>query len=546
MAPHGTHTKSVRMCLPEFSQALRRVGIHEEEEHMHVYAAITSATGSDTVSLEELSCALSAVSPSLVLEDLRQRLVKSYKSLVKAAEVLEFFGNTEMDIDKFVAATSKHFSIPRSEGKKLFRLIDIDCNGRISRLEFLGALRLSEASLFLEDLRKKVRQRFRSIKEVLMNSDEAVETLGAEAAAASAKAGGHKDCVSAEDVQKVFERAIAEAEDQENRTPDDFHSILALVQLTPEDTKTLFDLVDIDQDKVLTANEFLHGVRLFMPSCVLEDLPLRCLENNRRHVSEVFAAIPPAKREAPLDIDGLRRVMDTLGLAKGLELQPIYDLVEPRRGGLTINELVAALESACPGTHVMLPPQERDFQAQQQMRGQLSPFCRSASELRESVRQKLHNEMDSPRDLPFGRTCEPTSYELTSYGQMHHPVGKDPEGEGTTAVDTIHNTGLKTAVVQRCRSKLEEIKRQNMEKRRPSVTHAPIKRSYNYVHRELNKLEKSHSEPMLERMYLYYVRAGDRMTSDAPLLKDDQSTLAHHHEAQRHYAALEPPKRRVR
>eukprot|EP00971_Amphidinium_carterae_P162400 3219254-Amphidinium_carterae.1 len=58
------------------------------------------------------------------------------------------------------------------EAKKAFHLMDVDGNSSLTRSEFVSALALSEPSLHLEDIRKKVRQRYKSIREALVSTDD--------------------------------------------------------------------------------------------------------------------------------------------------------------------------------------------------------------------------------------------------------------------------------------------------------------------------------------------------------------------------------------
>lgn len=65
---------------------------------------------------------------------------------------------------EFVVKIMDRLHLTEHEARKMFREIDVDGSHEISRNEFVSAIGLSEPSLFLEDLRKKVRQRFRSFK----------------------------------------------------------------------------------------------------------------------------------------------------------------------------------------------------------------------------------------------------------------------------------------------------------------------------------------------------------------------------------------------
>merc|ERR1712070_553442 len=102
---------------------------------------------------------------------------------------------------------------------------------------------MSEPSLFYEDLRKKVRQRFRSIREAF---DKAMQDF------------------RNDDLHK-----------NPKLTLQRFQLLLQEMELTDPELRTLFDLIDANKDGALTIKEFVHGIRFFAPSCVLEDLRLQ-------------------------------------------------------------------------------------------------------------------------------------------------------------------------------------------------------------------------------------------------------------------------------
>ena len=144
------------------------------------------------------------------------------------------------------------------QARKMFREIDVDASGEISRNEFVSAIGLSEPSLFLEDLRKKVRQRFRSFKAQFADAfqDSALN-----------------DCASAP-------RLVLKH----------FQELLLPLSMSEKETKVLFNLIDIDHDGRLSIREFVKGVRHFAPASVLEDLRVRCCQQHDR-ISDPFVTI---------------------------------------------------------------------------------------------------------------------------------------------------------------------------------------------------------------------------------------------------------------
>merc|ERR1719162_2168267 len=76
----------------QFGALLSQVGILEEEEHWAIFSAVCDRHHGSVamVSIEMLFAALAAVSPSLLLEDLQERLQKQYGSLEVACDALGF------------------------------------------------------------------------------------------------------------------------------------------------------------------------------------------------------------------------------------------------------------------------------------------------------------------------------------------------------------------------------------------------------------------------------------------------------------------------
>lgn len=78
------------------------------------------------------------------------------------------------------------------------------------------------------------------------------------------------------EVGKALQQIPEFCREQESRTPEEFHSTLASLQLTEQEALALFQLIDIEGTGRLNPTQILRGMRLFAPSCVLEDLRLNC------------------------------------------------------------------------------------------------------------------------------------------------------------------------------------------------------------------------------------------------------------------------------
>jgi Ca2+-binding EF-hand superfamily protein len=171
LSPNGFHELSRRLRFHEFAAALSKVCVTEDEEHQALFAAIRDTQDTSwTVSLEQLMSALAAVSPHLVLEDTRDVLLKKYGTLEKAYAALDYSCNSEyggIGRKGFIRSAQLTWKFTHPEACKAFELIDSDKNGTLSRQEILTALRLSEPALWLEDVRRKVRQRFKTLNKAI-------------------------------------------------------------------------------------------------------------------------------------------------------------------------------------------------------------------------------------------------------------------------------------------------------------------------------------------------------------------------------------------
>ena len=77
-----------RLTLADFSAALARVGVRDEEEVASLFAAVCPENR-DSISVEELASSMAAVSPALLLEDVRDKLLKKYSTLAKAYDNID-------------------------------------------------------------------------------------------------------------------------------------------------------------------------------------------------------------------------------------------------------------------------------------------------------------------------------------------------------------------------------------------------------------------------------------------------------------------------
>lgn len=353
-----------RLLLREFGELLSRVHVVDHAEHVALFNAIADqneSTRTVKVSIGELAAALATVSPSAYLEEIRQRLLKRYNGIPEKA-----FWDIDQDHSGIVSRgefknrTVFRMGLTESEAAKMFDTIDFDDNGSISLSEFLCALSMSEPSLFHEDLRKKIRQRFRSICDAFTHAME-----------------DFTNADLAQNPKLQFQR---------------FELLLKDMELTHEELRTLFDLIDANKDGALTIKEFIQGMQYFAPSCVLEDLRLLCLQKhpNIPSVFEAFAEIG-IDRQQLMDLERFKEVLEKEGLTDGVEVDRVFALLDMRNEGVvTLGKLTAALQSGGPGNRKRQPSEERDKEATQDVRYVMSAHHKYAADLKMSVRHGLH------------------------------------------------------------------------------------------------------------------------------------------------------------
>lgn len=398
-----------RLSLQEFAAALWTVGIDKEEEHTVLFSFLSqSHDDTSKVSLAELAAALAAIGPPLLLEDVRERLLGKFGSLCDAFKALDLNDEGEITMERWVEFAVERIKLTAHAASKAYRLIDIDGNQSVSRVEFLGALRLVEPGLFLEVLRKQVRQRWRSIQDAFIWHQVAVDS--------------YDPAVVLRERSETDKQMLEQAQDggEHFKSLDEFTFILSRVQMSERDTELLFSRIDIDGDGRLTTLEFVRGMRLFAPSCALEDLRLRALAKHGS-VRRAFETVSPLRSKESLNSESFLKILDHLGLAADSNTEYIFDLVERVTGGLFITELVVALNAAAPGVHVLLSPDARDAKVHLEVKEQMDPFLTTMRDHRERVRKKLSSSRNTA--LPMGRISEPASYYCSS-AQWQNEFGR--------------------------------------------------------------------------------------------------------------------------
>eukprot|EP00913_Durusdinium_trenchii_P003985 g3690.t1 len=272
---------------------------------------------------------MSAISPSLLLED-RKKM-------------------DSLDIGEFIRYAVPAWKLTTHEAAKAFRLIDVDGSLQISKDEFVTALTLSEPNLYLDEIRRKVRQRFRGMRGLLNPESEdlvdELKSLELEPPPAVEIAASRRT--------SLYQR----------------HSIMG--QESFEQMVHCTDLVkqqEEKEDEGRTPEEYQELLNQATQKSSLEDLRLACI-TKYGGIPEAFASLRTEQREAYLEFVQLKKLLEDLSIwdENTGDLRLIMDIVESHRdGGTSICELMAALQAGQTGTQVRLPPDQRDAKARQQ------------------------------------------------------------------------------------------------------------------------------------------------------------------------------------
>jgi len=382
MEEHGA-SAGRRMVLREFGEALSRVHINDHAEHEALFNMLV-ADPSDlkcNVSVGELASAIATVSPALVLEDVRDRLLKKYGgNIEKAYWEIDAEHSGKVRKQEFLSQGVRRLGLGEVEADKVFRRIDDEGTGEITRLDFLRAFALSEPSLFLEDLRQKIRQRFRSIQDALV---------------------------------RVFSESTTADTDVRLKPLGlgQFQDLLLSLDLMESETRTLFELVDLDRRAALTVSEFVRGMRLFAPAGCIEDLRLLCLSRGGGAIADVFAdafAEWGFGRSAQVDLAGFLRIIADLNFPGEVQTQEIFDILDVKNEGVaSLGRLVSALQVGGAGSAVRVPSEERTVRAKHDVRGCMAPAQRLCGDLKNAVRLGARAAQDGspPPALQRGLSC---------------------------------------------------------------------------------------------------------------------------------------------
>lgn len=367
----GEDTTSKPLTFPEFSDALRHTLITEPSEHRAIFEAVRSDPGprmtDARVSLAELACALAAVSPSLLLEEVRFKLTKRFKTIPEIWQHLTLCGSggacdKVFDIELFKEQGSERLGLTKYQAEKMFQLMDIDQSGAVSRAHFIRAFNVSNASLLQEDNRHKVRQRYLSIDVAFRHAFENMED---------------------EDLDDEVGLDIEELAD-----------ILEKLEMNRKCTKRLFHLIDANSLGKLTLREFFQGIRIYAPSVMLEGVRLQVMQHGKSVADQLCSVVQD--RRAPLNAKAFRVLLNKMEVhCDHIEL--MFKFLDVRDvGTVTVSELIAALQNLPAGGTCKVDRHSLQERAELLIKAEMAPFHKTCTDLKRRVKQGLREDDVKP------------------------------------------------------------------------------------------------------------------------------------------------------
>lgn len=532
---HSSHNR--RLSCAQFSSALTSIGITDYDEHCSIFNALCdpNAGSPATVSINDLFSALAAVSPSLLLEELRQRLLKQHESLAEACDALGIKASVAMDSNEFVHAATEAWKLSPAEAGKAFRAIDILRRSHINRGQIIRALQLAEPCLVLEEVRRRVRQRFLSIHKALQDSDPAFAASMSRCTPAWSCGSPARQladrATTPEQKQRLVERPAGPGFPSRRMTAGEFRTILAAVQLPEADTQLIFNILGSDHESRLSVEDFAWGIQAMGSACCLESLRLRCLTKHVR-VADAFVGLAEDFLGLGLDAADLQDVLQARDLRGGIDGELLLDVIEPLSGnGTSVSGLVAALQAAAPGHQAPLSPEKRIAKAQHLVQGEMAPFHQSVKDARVEVRRRPRRDPDGRRRAFEALSCseqQPHQQRSCSSPARRYQHRRDTQGCAPWKASLAGKQSKDEVMLQEESACLSPPMQQSFSKVSDMLKIVASK----------DILQTSDSAPFLERLHGYYTTAGSTMASDTSLLATSQSRLQAYRNTSGHYHAL--------
>lgn len=572
-----------RQNLKDFTDMMSHVRVSDPAEAFAVFSLVCGRAA-DKCTIGELAAALATVSPNMLLEDLRERILKAGGHRLSATGTLkkafaDISNNKvyQMREKEWRARAPKLFQMSETAAMKAFRSIDIDESGEITEYEFVVSLLLSEPDVFLEGLRRKIRQRFRSIKQALE--------------------GQFVDSTEDDPLGTI------------KLSKHDISDLLRRTEINEEESDTLFEMVDANKTGSTTVTDFMTAIYFFTPSLVLEDLRLQILLTHP-NVYEAFNEkhCPVQDRQQLLDYEAFVKMLTDMDLVTAeTRTLAIFDLLDVKHDGFTsVGRLIAALQIGGPGSAPKLPQEERDLRAKLDAKMTWDPFMKKAAELKRQVRQGTQVDDCQPAggqewSVPGSPRCQaeglraaehrPSSSAAAVRGHASSPAGgshrlqtsglsvrcKSQErqlrgtmvrgGRGSpdkaSAADAwlglseeaAKGGGVKSAVAPRLRTTPADQLAPYVEnlafrvydpKKTSQVSVSGAQNSWGNVYGQLRKSPpgaRPEERVRIEKeLHGYFDSATYKLSHDVPLLQDMHGYLELYNKTRAHHEALRPPK----
>lgn len=369
------------LSLEEFGAALCRIHVVEPNEHQAIFDNVRDrGDPTSKASVNDLMAALGSVGPWMLLEDLAERCHQKWDSADATwAGLGPGADGGSITLQAFERKLEK-LGLKHIAAQKASRILDVDAGGELSRSELLSALALSRPTLHMEDFRRKVQQRYRSIEAIFRESFEHMEN---------------------EELNN---------DDDMRLSCDEFAEILEALDFSRRETSYLFWLADANGTKRLTLYEFFRGVKLFVPSCMVEALRLQGLARHAR-ISDLFrhCGISWEKRLGPKAFAQLLQKLDI----KCEDPHDAFDFLDVRScGSISIREVVATLQNVMPGTKERSTLWECDRRAEKDVKNYLAPLHQTVTALKTTMKQDI--EEDTPSLLERSSVCSRTERRRSS------------------------------------------------------------------------------------------------------------------------------------
>eukprot|EP00930_Biecheleria_cincta_P019422 TRINITY_DN14828_c0_g1_i2.p1 TRINITY_DN14828_c0_g1~~TRINITY_DN14828_c0_g1_i2.p1 ORF type:complete len:1025 (-),score=171.56 TRINITY_DN14828_c0_g1_i2:188-3262(-) len=424
------------LTLEEFGAALCRIPVVEPEEHRAIFDNVRDrGDPKSKASIYDLMAALASVSPSFLIEEVAEKTITCWQDPGTIwANMGPEWGEGNLEFHTFADRLMRVLGYSAYAAQKACRIFDVEKDGKVSRSELLSAIALVRPTLHLEDFRRKVQQRYRSIEAAFR---EAFEHLEGE------------ELNNDEDLKLSC---------------DEFAQILETLDLNKRDTNRLFKLADAMETGRLTLYEFFRGIKLLVPGCVVEGIRLQALSRHIR-IADTFRNCG-VSWTARLDYQSFSDLLQRLELhCEDVDL--VFDFFDCRTvGTVSVSEIVAALQSLTPGSKERLVVQERDRKVEKEVRSRLAPLHQTVNDLKHKVKNFLEEEDDEDAEDVQEASPAPPAKRLGSTDRVLAPsLAASQVRSATRTIKTADmNMAMARQTFQRLNATLGNMKPSNEDR----------------------------------------------------------------------------------